>query len=396
MNAPDTYIEANAPQETMLSESFGPTAQTVNAAAATRKPVDAADYYARGGLGNTINSARQNVMRMRARKQLDKQFQQLLSRQEAGADEIVTAAVKEYGQDIVPYMPKKIEHYDTNTGAFMPYQYAKTAHERINQYRQDLAAREEEAEKQRKEQATIAGRTQLQELGSGFSGTAEDFKKSAYQLPSYPQKEITSQDINEYASAFGKSMTIRDKIAIKNAQLAQEKHNLENYKVKAGQEKEAITFITESIKQWNNELKAAIQERHAIETSMDKATANPFAKVDQEEIAEKKRLIKEYRDQEKALSDNIKMGFVKLQEPGTTSLFHSPSNVPTSVIGGDYNPELSSNRTVGSSPSPIDPSDIYRTKAIELLNNSGRQNPSEDQIQFIMGKLKDRASQPTK
>ena len=368
----------------------GVSGQDMTAAFAQRAPATIGDFYNQGGLQNTISQAAQQVQAANQKKAAFATFQKLLMMQENGANLIKQAAETQYPGII---MPDLTTYYDDKTGAFMPYQYAKDAHATID----DFMTRKEKQDKidqvKQKESLTMAGRQQLQDFGSKFNGTSSDFAQKARQLPAYAQGALDDKTIDDYAKSYTKPLSPREEITKRNSELAGQLLDLRRKQFSLATEKQDKDQIQFTISEWKNEKENAIKEYHSLDAALKKKDAFGNKEItDPAEIADAKMRMDEYDHQVKLLDDNIKMGFTKLQEPGTKSIFSPGSNVPSSVVPDNSAPGAG-DATAAPAAQATDPDTIYRGKAVEILNNSGKSNPTEAQIQFIMGKIKEKHAQ---
>jgi hypothetical protein len=150
----------------------GPTAGSVLASQSA--PQTQADFYAQGGLGNTVTEFAAGIEQKKRQKEYQRKYEELLEMGERGADMLIEDAVRSF-PGIERELPPKEMFYDQATGAFMPHQFAKSVYEVTQAFRgaQDSAEKEaaEKAEQEAKEAAEQERlRGEYQTVGGVFEG----------------------------------------------------------------------------------------------------------------------------------------------------------------------------------------------------------------------------------
>jgi chromosome segregation ATPase len=203
MNAPDTFIQANYPQgDPMLEPIGGTTAQSVNQQAAQIAPKNKLDYYMRGGLGNTARQSIQNVEKRRALRDIQKKFQDLVSKGESSADQFLSEVKQRY-PNADEYIPPKDIFVDPATGQFKAYDWFKSAYVGYEELKKK---EKEEKEKQRKKDLIGSVQQHAQGVQEGAAQTGsqvfrEDYRGSALQQP-FAQEEGAFDVVGEYEKAY--------------------------------------------------------------------------------------------------------------------------------------------------------------------------------------------------
>lgn len=118
-----------------LPQPTGPTAASVNQAAAQKQPSTWAEFTGRGGLQNTAQSTANKIKAKLEGKKMMSQYTNLLAEGEAGADALYRDASVAIGEEVNRYVPQrgmrewgsdkeKVSFYDEK-GVFLPHKYAQ-------------------------------------------------------------------------------------------------------------------------------------------------------------------------------------------------------------------------------------------------------------------------------
>jgi hypothetical protein len=124
--APESFVGTNMPD-------YAPT--TEDAQFRGPMPQTKAEMLIRGTAGEGVRSSVATVMRKKFQMDLQKEFESLMSRKEAGANDMIRSAVENYGNGVIAYLPPKELFYDMDTGAFMPYKYAQAVYVGVQKYK---------------------------------------------------------------------------------------------------------------------------------------------------------------------------------------------------------------------------------------------------------------------
>ncbi len=138
----NTKIALNEP---MYPQVTGPTAQSVNQAAAQQQPQTWSEFTARGGIGNTAMQTVNKVRNHMNKKKLEDMYIQLLEAGERGAEAAYNDAVKTYGQEVTNWIPEKSLFYD-ESGIFLPHKYYQSMALGIKKFKQNELQKQETAQ----------------------------------------------------------------------------------------------------------------------------------------------------------------------------------------------------------------------------------------------------------
>lgn len=308
-NAPDSYVQANFPTGTLAGKMATMQNQSAESLAATPARSMAA-FFMRGGLTADLTDAIQRVGMNRVRQNLDKEYQKLLLKQEAGAKDYINSAVKKYGPGVQEYLPPIELFYDRQTGSFMPHEYYKAGYVGVEKYKDLIQKQQEEAEKRYKErlaldvtQQSIAQRPQEPELQheylqrvagmpqfttTGFTPGMEQYQKTLLTQADLERAKLRKLAMQEQQRAsrgrdidrtlmqiFQRQDKAEDRKRKNNDDMAkiQEKINAMNKKLSYTEPGDArYAQIQNELNQLDKQMKAEVADQKNIEAELDTYT----------------------------------------------------------------------------------------------------------------------------
>lgn len=297
-----------------LPQPVGPTAESVNQAAAQRQPTTWAEFTGRGGLQNTAMSTVGKIKSKLEGKRIVSEAASVLAAGEAGADALYRDASAMMGNEVSQYVPQRglrewgsdkerVSFYDEK-GVFLPYRYAQAVAMGVLKWQKDQKDKSD-----RMQAGSIIGSaTSPQSAAAGVLGTGqatEQYKEDIGRIKT--PEEIGKQQADIASTQAGTLETEQD---IAKKKLENEWYPTNQAAINAEKNSQASKTrmggsYTEKLSAFNNSKAMLLNQLNNV----DKIYSDPITASNPDAVlqAEKKR------DQINAAIDKIDAQIAKLE-----------------------------------------------------------------------------------